>query len=39
MFFCSNFYRGISIGDCVKNAFQTADKVETFLKQRKSSHE
>jgi oxygen-dependent protoporphyrinogen oxidase len=31
LFFCSNFYRGISIGDCVKNAFQTADDVERFL--------
>jgi oxygen-dependent protoporphyrinogen oxidase len=32
MFFCSNFYRGISIGDCVKNAFQTADDIENYLK-------
>lgn len=32
MFFCSNFYRGISIGDCVKNAFQTADDIEDYLK-------
>ena len=30
--FCSNFYRGISIGDCVRNAFQTADDVEGYLK-------
>jgi oxygen-dependent protoporphyrinogen oxidase len=27
LYFCSNFYRGISIGDCVKNAFQTADAI------------
>lgn len=31
IFFCSNFYRGISVGDCVKNAYRTADEVETFL--------
>ena len=32
LYFCSNFYRGISMGDCVKNAFQTADDVEKFLR-------
>jgi oxygen-dependent protoporphyrinogen oxidase len=32
LYFCSNFYRGISMGDCVKNAFQTADDVEKFSK-------
>lgn len=32
LYFCSNFYRGISMGDCVKNAFNTADAVEKFLK-------
>ena len=32
IFFCSNFYRGISVGDCVKNAYRAADDVETFLK-------
>jgi len=32
IFFCSNFYRGISMSDCVKNAFQTAADVEEFLK-------
>jgi protoporphyrinogen/coproporphyrinogen III oxidase len=31
IYFCSNFYRGISMGDCVKNAFQTADDVEKYL--------
>jgi oxygen-dependent protoporphyrinogen oxidase len=30
-YFCSNFYRGISMGDCVKNAFETADNIERFL--------
>ena len=30
LYFCSNFYRGISIGDCVKNAFQTAEAVARF---------
>ena len=33
IYFCSNFYRGISIGDCVKNAFETADNIENFLRQ------
>lgn len=32
IYFCSNFYRGISIGDCVKNAFQTTDNIEEFLR-------
>jgi protoporphyrinogen/coproporphyrinogen III oxidase len=31
MYFCSNFYGGISMGDCVKNAFQTAEDVEGYL--------
>lgn len=31
LYFCSNFYRGISMGDCVKNAFQTAADVQRFL--------
>ena len=31
IYFCSNFYRGISMGDCVKNAFQTADDIEKYL--------
>jgi oxygen-dependent protoporphyrinogen oxidase len=31
LYFCSNFYRGISMGDCVKNAFETADSVEKYL--------
>ncbi len=26
-YFCSNFYRGISMSDCVKNAFETADRI------------
>ncbi len=33
VYFCSNFYRGISMGDCVKNAFETADSIENFLKE------
>ena len=32
IYFCSNFYRGISMSDCVKNAFETADNIEKFLK-------
>ena len=31
IYFCSNFYRGISVGDCVKNAYRTADEIESFL--------
>lgn len=31
LYFCSNFYRGISMGDCVKNAFATAYDVEKYL--------
>ena len=31
IFFCSNFYRGISVGDSVKNAYRTADEIEEFL--------
>jgi oxygen-dependent protoporphyrinogen oxidase len=27
IFFCSNFYRGVSMSDCVKNAFETADAI------------
>jgi oxygen-dependent protoporphyrinogen oxidase len=33
VYFCSNFYRGISMSDCVKNAFETADNIENFLKE------
>jgi oxygen-dependent protoporphyrinogen oxidase len=33
LYFCSNFYRGISMGDCVKNAFDTADRIGEYLKQ------
>jgi len=31
IYFCSNFYRGISMGDCVKNSFETADSIEKYL--------
>jgi oxygen-dependent protoporphyrinogen oxidase len=31
LYFCSNFYRGISMGDCVKNAFDTADRIGEYL--------
>lgn len=34
IYFCSNFYRGISVGDCVKNAFETADNIENFLRKQ-----
>ena len=29
--FCSNFYKGISVGDCVKNAYKTAAEIEEIL--------
>jgi oxygen-dependent protoporphyrinogen oxidase len=32
IFFCSNFYRGISVSDCIKNAAQTAVEIKDFLK-------
>ena len=28
IYFCSNFYKGISVGDCIKNAYKTADEIE-----------
>ncbi|HBR56924.1 MAG TPA: protoporphyrinogen oxidase [Blastocatellia bacterium] len=31
IFFCGNFYGGISIGDCVKNAYAIADKAAETL--------
>lgn len=27
IYFCSNFYKGISVGDCVKNAYKIADAI------------
>lgn len=32
MYFCSNFYGGISIGDCVKNAYAVADLCQNRLR-------
>ena len=32
IYFCSNFYKGISVGDCVKNAYKTATEIEEFLR-------
>ena len=34
IFFCSNFYKGISVGDCVKNSVTTAADVAEYLKSR-----
>lgn len=31
IYFCSNFYKGISVGDCIKNAYKTVDEIERFL--------
>ncbi len=33
IYFCSNFYKGISVGDCVKNAYKTVDEIETVLEE------
>lgn len=27
IYFCSNFYKGISVGDCVKNAYKIAEEI------------
>ncbi|MBA2334319.1 MAG: protoporphyrinogen oxidase [Blastocatellia bacterium] len=32
IFFCSNFYKGISVGDCVKNSYAVGDAVSNFIK-------
>ncbi len=32
IFFCSNFYKGISVGDCIKNSYSSTDKISHFLK-------
>ena len=31
IFFCSNFYKGISVGDCVKNSFAAAEEVFNYF--------
>jgi oxygen-dependent protoporphyrinogen oxidase len=31
IFFCSNFYRGVSVGDCVKSSLMTSDEVSDYL--------
>lgn len=35
-FFCSNFYRGISVSDCIKSSVLTADEVLHFLDEEKN---
>jgi oxygen-dependent protoporphyrinogen oxidase len=37
LYFCSNFYRGISMSDCVKNAFQTAEDIMGSLDRKQRS--
>jgi len=32
-FFCSNFYHGISVSDCIKNSVTTTEEVLEFLKE------
>jgi oxygen-dependent protoporphyrinogen oxidase len=31
IFICSNFYKGISVGDCIKNGIATTREIEDFL--------
>jgi oxygen-dependent protoporphyrinogen oxidase len=31
IFFCSNFYRGVSVGDCVKSSFTASEEVSDYL--------
>lgn len=31
IYFCSNFYKGISVGDCVKNSYAAAEKTSNYL--------
>jgi oxygen-dependent protoporphyrinogen oxidase len=33
IFFCSNFYRGISVSDCIKSSVTATDEVLEFLKE------
>ncbi len=35
-FFCSNFYRGISVSDCIKSSSLTIDEVLNFLDEEKN---
>jgi len=30
LFICSNYFKGISVCDCIKNSFATAEKIEKF---------
>jgi oxygen-dependent protoporphyrinogen oxidase len=32
IFFCSNFYKGISVGDCIKNSIAITKAVTDFLR-------
>jgi oxygen-dependent protoporphyrinogen oxidase len=32
LYICCNYYNGISVGDCIKNAFATAEKIEDYSK-------
>lgn len=32
LFICSNYYKGISVSDCIKNAFATAERIENYSK-------
>lgn len=33
IFFCSNFYKGISVSDCIKNSISASEEVINFLNQ------
>ncbi|MCA1638998.1 MAG: FAD-dependent oxidoreductase, partial [Acidobacteria bacterium] len=30
--FCSNFYRGVSVGDCIKSSLTTSEEVSDYLR-------
>ncbi len=36
IFVCSNFYQGIAVSDCVRNANETADAVSAFLADKRN---
>ncbi|MEP7038260.1 MAG: hypothetical protein ABI891_07945, partial [Acidobacteriota bacterium] len=39
IYFCSNFYKGISVGECVKNAYETAEEISCEQVQKDTKKE
>ncbi|HEY3250968.1 MAG TPA: hypothetical protein VGK25_07605, partial [Ignavibacteria bacterium] len=35
LYVCSNYYKGISVCDCIKNAFEMVDKIHDHKKKSK----